>query len=144
MSDAPSQESAHRRPHTAPMASPFLEFDLTVEVDRLRRETTWDTGQNARTLMKYEDFRVVLTVLKANAHIPEHQTTGRISVHVLSGHIRLNASGRTFDLRSGSLLALDQRTPHALEALQESAFLLTIAWPGRASDSIAEAEPHAG
>lgn len=144
MSDAPPQESAHRRPHTAPMASPFLEFDLTVEVDRLHRETTWDRGQNARTLMKYDDFRVVLTVLKADAHIPEHQTTGRISVQVLSGHIRLNALGRTFDLRPGSLLALDQGAPHAIEALEESAFLLTIAWPGRAPDSIVEAEPQAG
>jgi len=144
MSNAQPQESAHRRPHTAPMASPFLEFDLTVEIDRLHRETTWDTGQNARTLMKYDDFRVVLTVLKANVHIPEHQTTGRISVHVLSGHIRLTASGRTFDLRSGSLLGLDQETPHAIEALQESAFLLTIAWPGRAQDSPGEVEPQAG
>ena len=144
MSNAQPQESAHRRPHTAPMASPFLEFDLTVEIDRLHRETTWDTGQNARTLMKYDDFRVVLTVLKANVHIPEHQTTGRISVHVLSGHIRLIASGRTFDLRSGSLLGLDQETPHAIEALQESAFLLTIAWPGRAQDSPGEVEPQAG
>ena len=120
MSDAPPQESAHRRPHTPTMASPFLEFDLTAEVDRLHRETTWNTGQNARTLMKYDDFRVVLTVLKANAHIPEHRTRGRISVHVLSGHIRLNASGRTFDLLPGSLLALDQEAPHAIEALQES------------------------
>lgn len=143
MSNPQPHESAHRRPHAAPMASPFLEFDLTAEVDRLHRETTWDTGQNARTLMKYDDFRVVLTVLKANVHIPEHQTTGRISVHVLSGHVRLAASGRTFDLRPGSLLALDQGTPHALEALQESAFLLTIAWPGRPQDSIGEAEPPA-
>jgi quercetin dioxygenase-like cupin family protein len=91
------------------MASPFLEFDLTAEVGRLHGETTWSTGQNARTLIKYGDFRVVLMVLQAHAHIPEHQTQGRISVHVLSGHIRLNASGRTFDLRPGSLLALDQR-----------------------------------
>jgi quercetin dioxygenase-like cupin family protein len=144
MSDVPSQEPAHRRPHTPSMDSAFLEFDLTVEIDRLHRETTWDTGQNARTLMKYEDLRVVLTVLKANVHIPEHQTTGRISVHVLSGHIRLTASGRTFDLRSGSVLALDQETPHAIEALQESAFLLTIAWPGRAQDSTGEVEPHVG
>lgn len=129
MSDTPSQEFAHRRPHTQSMASPFLEFDLTAEVDRLHSEATWNTGQNARTLMKYDDFRVVLTALKANAHIPEHQTNGRISVHVLSGHIRLNASGRTFDLLPGSLLALDQGVPHGVEALQESAFLLTIAWP---------------
>ena len=51
---------------------------------------------------------------------------------MLSGHIRLNASGRTFDLRPGSLLALDQGVPHDIEALEASAFLLTIAWPGRA------------
>ena len=139
MSEAPTHELAHRRPHTPPMDSPFLEFDLTAQVDQLHRETTWHTGQNARTLIKYDDFRVVLTTLRANAHMPEHKTDGRISVHVLSGHIRLNASGRTFDLLPGSLLALDQRVPHAIEALQESAFLLTIAWPGRGDDPIGQA-----
>jgi quercetin dioxygenase-like cupin family protein len=71
--------------------------------------------------------------------MPEHKTDGRISFHVLSGHIRLNALGRTFDLLPGSLLALDQRVPHAIEALQESAFLLTIAWPGRNDDPIGQA-----
>jgi quercetin dioxygenase-like cupin family protein len=131
MSDAARHESAHRRPHAPPMASPFLEFDLATEVDQLHREITWKTGRNARTLMKYEDFRVVLTALKAKTRIPEHKTEGRISIHMLSGHIRLNASGRMFDLLPGSLLALDQGAPHDIEALEESAFLLTIAWPGR-------------
>lgn len=130
MSDAARREPAHRRPHPPPMASPFLEFDLMAEVDQLRRETTWNTGRNARTLMKYDDFRVVLTALQANRRIPEHTTEGRISVHMLSGHIRLHACGRTFDLRPGSLVALDQGSPHDIEALEESAFLLTIAWPG--------------
>ncbi len=113
------------------MASPFLEFDLTAEINQLHRETTWRTGRNAKTLMKYDDFRVVLTALQANMRIPEHKTEGRISVHMLSGHVRLNASGRTFDLRPGSLVALDQGSAHDMEALEESAFLLTIAWPGR-------------
>ena len=131
MSDVDRHEPAHRRPHAPPMASPFLEFDLAAEVARLRGETTWDTGRNARTLMKYEDFRVVLTLLRANMCVPEHKTEGRISLHVLSGRIRLSASGRTFDLRPGSLVALDQGSVHDIEALEESAFLLTIAWPGR-------------
>ena len=107
-----------------------MEFDLPAEIDRLRSETTWSTGQNARTLLKYDDFRVVLTALQAKARMPEHKTEGRISVHVLSGHIRLRAAGRTFSLRPGSLLALDQGVPHSVEALEESAFLITIAWPG--------------
>jgi quercetin dioxygenase-like cupin family protein len=108
-----------------------MEFDLPAEVHRLHAETTWNTGQNARTLIKYDDFRVVLTALKANMRLPEHKTEGRISVHVLSGHIQLRAAGRTFNLRSGGVLALDREMPHDVEALEESAFLLTIAWPGK-------------
>ena len=130
MSDTPEHES-HTRPHAPPMADPFMEFDLPAEVHKLHTETTWNTGQNARTLIKYDDFRVVLTALQANVRVPEHKTEGRISVHVLSGHIQLRASGRTFSLRAGGLLALDHGMPHDIEAVEESAFLLTIAWPRR-------------
>ena len=125
-----SDPAPHRRPHASPLAEPLMEFDLPAEIDRLRAETTWSTGQNARTLVKYADFRLVLTALQAKTRIPEHKTEGRISVHVLSGHIHLRASGRTYSLRPGSLLALDHGMPHDVEALEESAFLLTIAWPG--------------
>lgn len=130
MSDTPQHE-AHRRPHTPSMAERLMEFDLPAEVHRLHAETTWSTGQNARTLIKYDDFRVVLTALQAKVRIPEHKADGRISVHVLSGHIQLRASGRTFSLRPGGLLAIDHGVPHEVEALEESTFLLTIAWPGR-------------
>jgi quercetin dioxygenase-like cupin family protein len=129
MSESPHR-AAHRRPHAPPMAEPLMEFDLPAEIDHLRAEQTWTTGQNAKTLLKYDDFRVVLTALQAKARMPEHKTEGRISVHVLSGHIHVRAAGRTFSLRPGSLLALDHGVPHSVEALEESAFLLTIAWPG--------------
>jgi quercetin dioxygenase-like cupin family protein len=128
---APPLAADHRRPHAPTMASPFLEFDLTAEVDRLHREGTWQTGRNARTLVKYDDFRVVLTAIRSGLRIAEHKTDGRISIHLLSGHLRLNAVGRAFDLRPGSLVALDQGEPHDLEALDDSTFLLTIAWPDR-------------
>ncbi len=130
MSDTPEHE-AHRRPHSPPMAEPFMEFDLPAEVHRLKAETTWSTGQNARTLVKYGDFRVVLIALAAEARMPEHKAEGRVTIHVLSGHLRLTAAGRTFDLRSGGVLALDQGVAHDVRALEESALLLTIAWPGK-------------
>ena len=130
MSDTPEHES-HRRPHAAPTAGPFMEFDLPAEIHRLHAETTWSTGHNARTLIKFDDFRVVLTALQASARVPTHKTEGRISIHVLSGRVQVKASGRTFSLRPGGLLALDQGVPHDIEALEESAFLLTLAWPGR-------------
>jgi quercetin dioxygenase-like cupin family protein len=139
MSDVARQEPAQRRPHAPPMAGLFLEFDLTAEVNQLRRETTWNTGRNARTLVKYHDLRVVLMAMQARMRTPEHRTDGRFSVHMLSGHVRLTASGRTFDLRPGSLVALDQGSSPDIEAVEESAFLLTIAWPGTTTAHIDEA-----
>ena len=129
MSDGLHDDHQHRRPHTPPMAALFLEFDLTRELEQLHREPEWNSGQNAKTLVKYDDLRVVLTVLKARARLPEHQTKGRISIQTVAGHILVRAEGRTFDLPAGSLLALDQNLPHDVEAIEESAFLITIAWP---------------
>jgi quercetin dioxygenase-like cupin family protein len=129
MANASNEQGQHRRPHPQAMAGPYLEFDLTRELKGLHGEPAWSSGQNAKTLVKYDDFRVVLTALKARARLPGHQTDGRISIHTLAGHIQVRAEGRTFDLPAGSLLALDQGLAHDVGALEESAFLLSIAWP---------------
>lgn len=113
------------------MAAAYLEFDLARELEQLHHEPGWSSGQNAKTLVKYDDFRVVLIALKAHARLPGHQTEGRISIQTVAGHIQVRAQGRTFDLPMGRLVALDRGLPHDVEALEEGAFLLTIAWPGR-------------
>ena len=130
MSDAPDEDHQHRRPHSQPMAAPFLEFDLMRELEQLHGEPEWSSGQNARTLVKFDDFRIVLMTLRAQARVPGHQTKGRISIHTVVGRILVRAEGRTFDLQTGALLALDQGLSHDVEAVEDSAFLLTIAWPG--------------
>ena len=126
MSDSSNEP---RRPHAQPMADPYLEFDIARELEQLHGEPEWKSGQNAKTLVKNEGLRIVLIALKAQSRIPEHQTEGRISIHTVAGHLKVRAEGRTFDLPAGTLLALNQRLPHDVEALEDSAFLLTIAWP---------------
>lgn len=126
MSDA---SSAHRRPHPQPMAASYLEFDIERELEQLHREPGWHSGQNARTLVKYDGLRIVLIALQAGAKIPEHHTEGHISIHAVVGHVQIHAQGRSFELRSGGLLALDRDVPHDVEAVEESALLLTLAWP---------------
>ena len=141
MADPVHDNSQHRRPHPPPLAGPFLEFDLTRELAQLHAEPTWSSGQNAKTLVKYETLRVTLVALKSGARLPQHQTKGRISIQTVVGHIHVRAAGRTFDLPAGALLALDQGLPHDVDALEQSAFLLTIAWPGgEATASPAPAE----
>ena len=131
MKDRSELEGGHRRPHDPPVAMPYLEFDLARELHQLQQEAGWINGQNAKTLVKYDDLRVVLIGLRTSERMPDHKTTGRITIHMISGHIRLRAVGRTFDLVLGSLLSLDKEVTHDLQALEDSAFLLTIAWPGR-------------
>lgn len=131
MSDTRDVQKQHRRPHPQAMAAPYLEFDLAREIEQLHQEPDWGKEQNAKTLIKYDDFRVVLTALHAHARIPDHRTEGRISIQTVRGHIQVRAEGRTFDLPVGRLVAFDRGLPHDVEALEDSAFLLTIAWPER-------------
>jgi quercetin dioxygenase-like cupin family protein len=117
------------------MAAPHLQLDLNAELQQLRREPEWTSGHSSKTLVKYDSLRVVLISLKARARIPEHQTEGRISIQTLQGHLRVRATERTFDLPTGALLALEQGLRHDVEALEDSALLLSIAWPVSRTDS---------
>ena len=133
MSDSSKHSAALRSP--GPLKSPTLSFDLHVEIEKLRKENAWQGGRDSKTLVKHPDFRVVLTVLKSNARLHEHKAAGRISVQTVAGHIRMHVRDEVFDLPAGHLLALDRALPHDVEALEDSAFLLTIAWPeGQAAD----------
>lgn len=136
MSDSPKQpgrSAALRSP--GPLESPILSFDLSAEIKRLRDENAWQGGRNSKTLVKHADFRVVLTVLKSNARLHEHKAAGRISVQAIAGHIRMHVQDKVIDLPTGHMLALERALPHDVEALEDSAFLLTIAWPGDAQTS---------
>ena len=133
MSDAPNE---HRRPHPQPMAAPYVEFDIARELRQLHCEAGWQSGHNAKTLVKYDGLRIVLIALKARSTIPEHHAEGQISIQSVVGHILVRAQGRSFKLRPGELLALDDGIPHDVEAMEESAFLLTIARPTENARSV--------
>ena len=130
MNDNPklaARSGAVRSP--GPLESPILSFDLNAEIEGLRGENGWQAGRDSKTLVKHPDFRVVLTLLKSGARLHEHKAAGRISVQAVAGHIRMHVEDKIFDLPAGHLLALERALPHDVEALEDSAFLLTIAWP---------------
>jgi quercetin dioxygenase-like cupin family protein len=131
-------ETTHRRKWSqAPqrlvesMAGPVLAFNLQDELALLHRESVWESfGRNSKTLLKQPDLRVVLSALRRNTHIAEHMTRARICVQTLSGHIRMRAGEKVFDLPQGHMLALDWGMPRDIEALEDSAFLMTLTWHG--------------
>jgi quercetin dioxygenase-like cupin family protein len=107
-----------------------MNFNLAQETAQLHEEEAWlRTGRNSKTLVKQPDFRIVLIALQKGGHIEEHSADARISIYTLSGHVKLQLPEQTVDLPGGHLLVLDRTLEHDLEALEESAILLTISWP---------------
>jgi quercetin dioxygenase-like cupin family protein len=107
----------------------LLTFDLAAEAGQLRAELAYQEGdRNANTLLKEPNARVVLTALRQGARLQEHQTAGWVVIQTISGRIRLHALGQSVDLPSGHLLTLEPNAAHDVEALEESVFLLTLAW----------------
>ena len=115
-----------------PLAAPEMQFDLAAEAGRLQKEDAYArTGRNAITMVKHPDLRVVLTALRAKARIGGHHTEGRVTVHVLSGTLRLHVAGKAVELAPGGLLALDRGIAHDVEAVNDAVFLLTLAAHGK-------------
>jgi quercetin dioxygenase-like cupin family protein len=71
-------------------------------------------------------LRQTVIGLREGATLAEHENPGEATVHVLSGRVRLSAGDVSWDGRSGDLIVVpDSR--HALEALEDSVVLLTVA-----------------
>src|SRR5437868_9960594 len=105
------------------------QFNLESEVSPLGSHKPWPRGRTSRMLLKTDDLRIVLIVMQAGSMMEEHHSDGRISIQVLSGAIRTRMQDQVVDLTPGRLLALDRSIKHDVEAREDSAFLLTIAWP---------------
>lgn len=113
------------------LAEPLLQFDLNRELQELRLEDSWEreTGRSSKTLAKYPDFRIVLVSMKAGSRMSDHKADARISIQTLLGKILLHVPDqKSVELAAGQLMTLDCGMHHDVEAVEESAFLLTVAW----------------
>jgi quercetin dioxygenase-like cupin family protein len=111
-----------------PVESLLLHLRLNEQLERLRQEPTWRaSGRNAITVAKEPTLRVVLMLLGKGTKISEHQAAGPLTFHVLSGSVTFQAGDHAERLGSGELIVLESAVAHEVEALEESACLLTLA-----------------
>jgi quercetin dioxygenase-like cupin family protein len=69
---------------------------------------------------------VALMVLKKGAKLQAHHTRAPITIQVIVGKINLIASGKSQVATAGMLIALDRAIEHSIEAVEESALVLTV------------------
>ena len=113
-----------------PLMERLMVLDLAAEVSRLRAEEQWATGdRNSRTLAKEVDFRVLLTVLRDGATLTEEDGDARVSIQLLEGAARLDATGMPAELAAGHLAVIETGEQWRITAAGDCALLLTLAWP---------------
>jgi quercetin dioxygenase-like cupin family protein len=122
-------ESTSQRPEGDRMIDAALvHIDLPLFMEKIKEETSWkDSRRNAITVFKTNGLRIVLIALHQDSEMARHIADGIISVQVLKGHIQFMTDQKTVELSEGQMLALHERIPHSVKALQESIFLLTLA-----------------
>ncbi len=86
------------------------------------------SGRSAKTVYGGHEhvLRQTLIALTAGHKLDEHINSGESTVHVLHGRVRLSAGEVNWEGCAGDLLIVPDAR-NALEALEDSAVLLTVA-----------------
>ncbi|WP_024793452.1 cupin domain-containing protein [Tomitella biformata] len=106
-------------------------MSLDALVRELRAKVAGTTRQVASQTVfggHEKTLRQTLVVIAAGGQLAEHEGPGEATVQVLDGRISLITATDSWEGRRGDLLIVPNER-HSVDALEDSAFLLTVAKP---------------
>lgn len=104
-----------------------LTFDLAAQIAELRGDDHYVlTGRLGRTLVKDGALRLTLTVLAEGAEVGTHHAAAPMTLQVLEGRLHYRVGDDEFEIREGELLFFGPGHAKDINALDDTALLLTI------------------
>lgn len=115
------------RQHAHHVSDPLIAIDLLAELAVLRDGDAYSTADHAaHTVAKQSGIRVVLIALKPGGRMNEHHADAPITVQGLQGAVNFTVGDQTLRLTRDALVTVAAGMLHSVEAIEESAFLLTM------------------
>lgn len=114
--------------HPVSTGGPVLAIDLAAVACQLQQEGPRSGNRNAVTLVKHQDFRLVLAALKSGATLARHSARGTVLIQVLTGTVRARIYGEDLEVKAGQVVSFDPNLDHAISAVQDALLLITIGW----------------
>ncbi|MEU5882639.1 cupin domain-containing protein [Spirillospora sp. NPDC047279] len=96
--------------------------------EHLEKAVADSSGRSATTVFGGHEqvLRQTVIALARGRELSEHENPGEATVHVLRGRVRLVAGDDVWEGRTGDLIVVPPAR-HRLEAIEDSAVLLTVA-----------------
>lgn len=99
-----------------------------VAREQVERARAGSPGRSATTVYGGHEhvLRQTVIALKGGTVMDEHTNPGEATIYILRGRVRLLSGGESWDGRTGDLIVIPDAR-HSVEAVEDSAFLLTVA-----------------
>lgn len=83
-------------------------------------------GTVSKTLVENEKSKIVLFMMSKGQSLSEHTAGTPAIIHVLSGAAKVQLDKEVHDATPGSLIFMPPKLVHAVEAVDDLVFLLTL------------------
>jgi len=127
-----SDSSERLREHPEERFRPAVhEIDLGAAAAQIEAEPLGEARKHRqKTLYKQGPMTVALFHFEAGSGLPPHVADGVVTVHVLTGRLRMMAQGEAHDLPAGKMLVMAPGVRHDVQAVEDSRMLLTVCLDG--------------
>jgi len=127
MEERHNEATTNRPEGERPIDAPVVLVNIPEFIKKIKKEKAWDKNdRNAITVFKSDKLRIILVAMHKKAEMTTERPENIFSLQVISGKVKLDTAGKSFDVSEEELLVLHPNITYKIVALRKSVFLMTI------------------